>query len=298
MRMAEGALRDLIIGWVDERAARNGGSLSWEELLTGFREPGGEVLPLIDRSRGIRNPAHFEATLSVVSSAAGPYDDAESEDGLFHYAYRAGDEWSGDNRKLRRAYELKVPILFFRKEKPKVYTPVVPAYVVDDRPDLRSFVIAFDESFTFIENLAHMSDRERAYAHRQARIRLHQPAFRTRVLQAYETRCAICRIRHAALLDGAHIIPDSEPAGTPEVTNGLALCKIHHAAYDQNLLGVTPNYRVEIAAPLLAETDGPMLRHGLQDMHGATLTLPRSARERPARDNLAWRYDHFRAVHA
>jgi predicted restriction endonuclease len=38
---------------------------------------------------------------------------------------------------------------------------------------------------------------------------------------------------HAALLDAAHIILDTEPQGEPTVRNGLALCKIHHAAYDR-----------------------------------------------------------------
>ncbi|MGI8867651.1 MAG: HNH endonuclease [Mycobacteriales bacterium] len=52
---------------------------------------------------------------------------------------------------------------------------------------------------------------------------------------AYETRCAVCRIGHRELLDAAHILPDTHPRGEPVVPNGLALCKIHHAAYDRNI---------------------------------------------------------------
>ena len=56
----------------------------------------------------------------------------------------------------------------------------------------------------------------------------------------------------------AHIVPDTEQLGIPTTPNGLALCKIHHAAYDQNMLGVSPDYRVVINREVLAEVDGPM----------------------------------------
>ena len=34
--------------------------------------------------------------------------------------------------------------------------------------------------------------------------------------------------------------------GEPVVSNGLALCNLHHAAYDRNILGVTPDLKVEV----------------------------------------------------
>ncbi|WP_210769036.1 HNH endonuclease [Ruania alkalisoli] len=287
----ERALREHIIGWVVERAEANGGFVFREELLS-YRHRG-EKLPVIDYSRGIRNPQALSATLSIVSSTSGPYDDVESDDGLLHYAYRSGDPWSGDNRKLRVAYETGMPLLLFRKEVPNVYTPVAPVFVVDDRPDERAFVIALDESFRFFGDLDTLSEEKRRYARRLARQRLHQPAFRTRVLLAYETRCTVCRLHHGSLLDAAHILPDGHPDGAPTVDNGLAMCKIHHAAYDQDMLGVTPDYRVQIAWRLLEEKDGPMLRHGLQEMHGQTLHLPCRPRDRPHRDHLAYRYETF-----
>jgi len=52
---------------------------------------------------------------------------------------------------------------------------------------------------------------------------------------------------------------------------------------------------VQLDAELLAEVDGPMLRHGLQEMHGRTLVLPARAGDRPDRDALAWRYEQFTA---
>ncbi len=296
--VSERALRELIIGWVLERAEANGGFLHREELLS-FRH-GGQRLPLIDFSRGIRNPAVLSATLSIVSSAHGPYDDVESEDGLLHYAYRSGDPEGGDNRKLREAMATGVPLLFFRKEQPNIYTPVAPVYVVEDYPEERAFVIAFDEAFRYFGDLRDLGEPQRAYARRLAKQRLHQPAFRTRVIHAYATRCAVCRLHHGSLLDAAHIVPDSRVGapdgldGAPTVDNGLSLCKIHHSAYDQDMLGISPDYRVQIALDLLAETDGPMLRHGLQEMHGRSLHLPARRGDAPDRERLAWRFAQFK----
>ncbi|MNW61480.1 hypothetical protein D3C74_395420 [compost metagenome] len=113
------------------------------------------------------------------------------------------------------------------------------------------------------------------------------------MLVAYETQCAVCNLKHGALLDAAHIIPDSDERGLPTVSNGLALCKIHHAAYDHNMLGVTPDYEVRIAVDLLEEIDGPMLKHGLQEMHGRQITVPRRRGERPDPEFLASRFERF-----
>jgi putative restriction endonuclease len=291
----ERALRTRIISWVQNHAEANGGFLRRDELL-GFRIDD-QKLPIIDYSRGIRNPAVFESTLSIVSATNGPYDDTESDDGLLHYAYREGDPWSGDNRKLRNAMTTGVPLILFRKEVPNIYTPVAPVYVVEDYPEDRTFIIALDESFNRVEDLKHMTEADRQYARRLAKQRLHQPAFRTRVLVAYETRCAVCELRYGSLLDAAHIVPDSDRHGVPTVNNGLALCKIHHAAYDQNMLGVTPDFEVRIAHKLLAEIDGPMLKHGLQEMHGRPIQLPKRRADHPSPDLLAWRYERF-GVHA
>ena len=104
----------------------------------------------------------------------------------------------------------------------------------------------------------------------------------------------MCRLHHAELLDAAHIIPDGQPNGDPVVPNGLSLCKIHHAAYDVNLLGVRPNLMVEVTPRLLRESDGPMLTHGLQSMQGAELLVPRDRAAQPDQERLKIRYDEFR----
>ncbi len=247
---------------------------------------------LIDQSRGIWNPRELAATLSVVSSPDGPYADTELDGGLFRYDYRAGST-SGDNTKLRRAHDLELPIILLLKIDSGVYAPVFPVYVAGDDVARRQFTLAIDESLRFLVHAGQDSLAERRYAERIARHRLHQAEFRGRVLRAYDTRCAVCTLKHGRLLDAAHIIGDREAGGEPVVPNGLSLCKIHHAAFDINLLGVSPDYEVRIDRALLAETDGPMLLHGLQEMHGRLLVLPGRRQDRPDRDRLAQRWATF-----
>ena len=86
----------------------------------------------------------------------------------------------------------------------------------------------------------------------------------------------------------------SDPRGEPVVPNGLALCKLHHAAFDCYFLGVRPDFTVEIRPDVLAEPDGPMLRYGLQGFHDARLVLPRGTTLRPNPDFVEERYAIFR----
>lgn len=114
-------------------------------------------------------------------------------------------------------------------------------------------------------------------------------------MTAYSISCSICDLKHARLLDAAHILPDSHVEGFARVSNGLALCKIHHAAYDSNYLGITADYKVKIDDLLMQEIDGPMLFHGLQEMDGRTIRLPHRRADHPLQESLAQRFEEFKA---
>ena len=172
-----------------------------------------------------------------------------------------------------------------------MFVPVFPVYVVGDDPVRRFVEVAVDESLRFLAGTT-ASEDQRAYAERLTRLRLHQPVFRARVLSAYQRQCAVCRLQHVDLLDAAHILSDSD-GGQPVVTNGLALCKIHHAAYDRGIMGVRRDYVVQVRDDVLLEVDGPMLRHGIQELHGARLQLPARVAERPDQDALDRRFAQF-----
>lgn len=286
------AVREAAMVYVGARSTRNGGVITREELEA--FEFAGRRLKLIDQSRGIRNPSELEATISILSQPRGPYDDVVTGHGLLRYAYRAGDPDSGDNRKLRRASELGLPLILLRGIAPAKFVPVFPVYIARDVPEERYVEVALDESLRFLSDSESLG--QRSYAVRLTRQRLHQPEFRARVLLAYETRCAMCRLHHAELLDAAHILADTHPRGMPVVSNGLSLCKIHHAAYDQNFIGVRPDLVIEVQTELLHESDGPMLKHGIQELAGASLLVPRARSAQPDRERLEERYAVFRAA--
>jgi putative restriction endonuclease len=174
---------------------------------------------------------------------------------------------------------------------------VYPVWLVGEEPDLRQFVVALDPEQISLWRSGERFDTPlpRGYADRITKARLSQPLFRARVLSAYRGRCAVCNFGHSALLDAAHIRPDAD-GGEPTVTNGISMCKIHHAAYDADFLGIDPDYRIHIRADLMFESDGPTLRYAFQAMNEQTLHLPNQRSARPDRDLIEARFVRFRAA--
>ena len=99
-------------------------------------------------------------------------------------------------------------------------------------------------------------------------------------------------MKEIRLLDAAHIVGDLESGGEPTVRNGLSLCSIHHRAFDQSLVGVSPDYTVHVSRRLLEDEDGPMLDL-LKDSDDSPLHLPVRERDRPDREGLELRFDRF-----
>lgn len=290
MEHPELALRERIMEGLREHLDASGGTITRAEMSP-FLVDRDLRIRMIDASRGIWNPRELEATLSIVSNPTGPYSDRE-ENGLLRYSYRAGST-DGDNRKLRRAFQLRLPMILLRKITTGLYMPVFPVYAVADDLARREFVLALDESLRFLGNPNEPTTDERRYAERVAWQRLHQPEFRVRVLRAYQGRCTVCRLGHADLLEAAHIIGDRHQGGEPVIPNGLSLCKIHHAAYDRNLLGITGDGEIRINERLLEEIDGPMLQHGLKDMHRQSINPPRRRNDHPDTERLERRFQRF-----
>ena len=99
--------------------------------------------------------------------------------------------------------------------------------------------------------------RQRVIAQITRKYRAHD--FRSRVLGAYGHRCAFCGLQ-LNLVDAAHIVPVAYSASTDETSNGIALCKLHHAAFDRNLLSIDEAYRIE-----LSQTESARLHSGNRD---------------------------------
>lgn len=256
----------------------------------------GEPLKLIVQP-GIWKPRRLSAALTIRTTytppgGQAPYADTVGPDGLVRYKWRGTDPDLADNRALRTAMHEQRPLAYFYAVARGVYHALYPVYLIEEHPQQHEFVL----DTMSLPQVRALSPLERRYAQRLTMFRLHQRLFRPRVLRAYGSQCAMCRLRHAPLLDAAHIVADGHPRGEPVVPNGLSLCKIHHAAYDVNILGVRPDHVVEVRRDILAEIDGPMLRHGLQEMHGVRIQAPSAVTEQPDRERLEWRYERFLAA--
>ena len=61
-----------------------------------------------------------------------------------------------------------------------------------------------------------------------------------------------------------------------------------------SFFAIRPDYVIEVRPSVLAESDGPMLVVGLQQIHGQQIHLPRRTIDLPDRARLERRYEQFR----
>ncbi len=295
-RIHDARIRAAAFEWLRGQVSVHSDVIPRSILAKGFEYEGRKV-PLLG-PQGIFKPRAMEIPLSITTAPNGPYDDAFGSDGLLRYRYRGTDPAHRDNRGLRFAMQEGLPLVYLHGLVPGKYVATWPVFIVQDRPEKLSFSVAVDDAQHLGLSeagtlLGESGEVRREYVTATARRRLHQRAFRERVLEAYRHQCALCRLRHDELLDAAHIIPDAEPEGEPVVSNGLALCRLHHAAFDRFFVGVRPDFVIEIRPDLLYETDGPTLRHAIQGLHGQRIILPRREEQHPSVELLTTRYDQF-----
>lgn len=119
------------------------------------------------------------------------------------------------------------------------------------------------------------------------RKKLRDNSFKKRIQVAYSCKCAFCGIQ-LKLIDAAHIIP-VEAAGNDATNNGIALCALHHRAYDKNLVTFTDNYK----NVLNTETIGVLVQSGFGDGFDfftqnlkSTIHLPTNVDDRPLVQNV------------
>lgn len=262
---------------------------------------GEERVNLVGSGNGIFKPRQLSMPISILTAAPrrgsdAPYDDAVSEDDYLLYRYRGSDPDFHENVGLRKLWTTGLPLIHFHGIDRGRYVPSA-AVIVHDDPAALTFSAGLVplEAAGPAFDAGSLDATQRSYQLRTVRVRVHQQSFRERVLKAYRGSCALCRLNHLELLDAAHIIPDSR-GGMPIVPNGLALCKIHHAAYDANILGIRPDLVAEVRSDVMAERDGPMLAYGIQALNGTKIWTPRSPAAAPDKTALEERYEEFKAA--
>lgn len=109
--------------------------------------------------------------------------------------------------------------------------------------------------------------------------------FAQRVKEAYQDKCAVCGKRRASPdgnpeAEAAHIHPKGE-GGPDDIQNGIALCKLHHWAFDSGWISFTEDYEVVVR-------DRPE-RDGYSDLigyEGTDLHLPDDSEKQPQVDYI------------
>lgn len=265
----------------------------------GRRVSFGSFMRGIHRGSDQRGPAAL--TLMTAAPKPGhpaPYEDMVDPGGrTILYHYRAGSPDQPDNRALRAARELRAPLIYFLGIGPGQYQVIAPVFVTDDDPGAATvqLEVGLPHQDTQGEGIVSAEGARQEQFAMVVR-RLDQARFRRDVLRAYRERCAVCALREPQLVEASHITRFSEPGAVDTVINGIALCAIHHLAYDRNLMGIDPSGLVHIGARLLEEQDGPMLQTGLQGFHGASITRPRRGADKPDPERLAIRFDEFQTA--
>ena len=221
-----------------------------------------------------RRDDHDRRYILLFANEDGPYGDSVTQ-GRFEYIGEGleGDqsEHSPGNSTLIDARTSDIPIHFFYKraeEADWVYQGLV--YVIDyefqeqDGREVIVFTLDHQEQEEKLEPSAEEIERERSRLQRateskpqltddteqftQSQRRARNMAFTQLVKDAYDEQCAVCGSKRESPdgnpeVEAAHIYPKRE-GGSNDVRNGVALCKLHHWAFDTGWLSLSDEHEI------------------------------------------------------
>ena len=136
------------------------------------------------------------------------------------------------------------------------------------------------------EDISRIEDRTRRAIVSKIKRKFREYDFRGRVLSAYRDRCAMCGVQ-LQLIEAAHILPVAIDGSTDETSNGVALCCLHHRAFDRNLVSFDEEYDIQIsqhATKLLGQCDRVGGLDSFRDNLREALLLPADKRDYPNPD--------------
>lgn len=281
-----------------------GDDIPWAAIADGFSVSGEKIL-FANKAVGIFKPRQMgRGAISIKTTRprhgrVNVYADKEGADGDFIYSLQGDDPNNHYNRALAESMLDQTPIIYFHAVAEGVYKAIYPCFVESiDTAAMTCRVtvgqVANSDYPMRPETLMMLPDQvERRYAVREAKVRLHQATFREMVLSAYGKKCAMSSLPVPELLEAAHIIPDSHDEGVAGIRNGICLSRIHHRAFDANLIGIDPDYRIKISDRLLGISDGPVLEEGLKALNGRQIDLPRDKSLWPSAELLEKRFSAF-----
>ena len=308
MNDPEKRIRTAALLAIEKLSAHWHGRVPWSEIAKGFVFDGESVL-FANRAKGIFKPKQMTAALSIKSGvprSGRPIwyrdqigtSDHYDETGLMHYELSRPGPADPTNRALKETWKRNAPMIYFAGVAPTVYQAVFPVWIEDFRDDegiaLVSSADVVDLGLSSVAAAREMMPLEvrSSYSPRISRNRNHQAWFSARIKAAYGWRCSFSGLPIRKLLVGAHIVPDAE-GGPASVQNGICMSALHHVAFDTDLLGVDPDFRVHTSPRIREQNDGEILV-SLKNLDGAKIRLPDESTDLPSRDLLAQRFNQFR----
>ena len=125
--------------------------------------------------------------------------------------------------------------------------------------------------------------------------RVNQSFFRSVVLSSYNFRCCISGVCAPQLLEACHIVDWSQDvANRTNPKNGLCLNPFFHKAYDEYLIGISPDFKIAISEELLDKTENTLFfRDYLRNINSRNIIMP--DRFLPQRELLEIQYNNFKS---
>ncbi|AQG99031.1 HNH endonuclease [Burkholderia sp. KK1] len=294
-------------------------ALQWFQDFEGQEVEWPKPLPdgtfIVNKAKGIHKPKGIDYAVSVRQSLNSPYADHEpiiDSDGSWTYRYfqeqldPAQRDRQFTNRGLMACMNDGVPVGVLRqvKLKPQPRYRVLGLALVthwrDGYFEFRSVdldpsgdnALPIDRVEQAVETAAAFDpsnlEDARRWIDASIVIRQGQPAFRRKLLEAYERRCALTDCAVETVLEAAHICGYMGPE-TNDVRNGLLLRADLHTLYDRALIAIDPDSHEVWIAPELSETDYAWLA-------GHSLRLPNDPRCQPSRAALHTHWMHVRTI--
>ena len=286
------AIRRAVIETIERRSE----PIFREKELLNF-QAGTRSVPLLDEAAAVCTPAgfHFQSPLSLrLPEPIGVPPKLVDSNGFMRHPRKSSRLKDGRDQALLHALESRVPLILLRPLGNQEYQALYPVFVNRFVHKDGEFEFDMNQVYTTAESDAPAPEYERRWNPSNTWRRVHQPVFRRDVLKAYRGRCAVCGLNIVELLDAAHIVPDHHELGIASVSNGLALCKIHHAAFDAGLLAITEDFRVAISQRIMSNDAGEAVDHALRKFHGQSLeVIPGAKNLRPRSDLLRIAIDRF-----
>ena len=130
--------------------------------------------------------------------------------------------------------------------------------------------------------------------------RINQDFFRRTVLSSYNNCCCITGINNKSLVEASHIVGwTKDEANRTNPQNGLCLNVLFHKAYDENLIGISPDYEIFVSDEFFAarqENVDVSTKEYINSINHRKLIMPK--RFLPDRDLLAMHFNIFKSKNA